>query len=138
MQRRASPGRRSICLFWKRLTACLSADRPGVPTWRGRRGRGRAIVGGGSRGRDVDGGAPGAARAGPEGGGGGVRGGGDRGVVGAGGPGGRWAGGARPGAGGGRRSGAWSARSRGTCGWAALARAAGRLPTLADRVDGLI
>src|SRR4051794_39611644 len=44
------------------------------------------IVGDGSGGRDVDGGAPGAARAGPEGAGGGVRGGGGRGVVGAGRP----------------------------------------------------
>src|SRR5947209_9655935 len=44
------------------------------------------IVGDGSGGRDVDGDAPGAARAGPEGGGGGLRGGGDRGVAGAGRP----------------------------------------------------
>src|SRR4051812_5691429 len=44
------------------------------------------IVGGGSRGQDVDGGAPGAARAGLEGAGGGVRGGGDRGMAGAGRP----------------------------------------------------
>src|SRR3954454_7645389 len=44
------------------------------------------IVGDGSGGRDVDRGAPGAARAGPEGAGGGVRGGGDRGVAGAGRP----------------------------------------------------
>src|SRR4051795_5216472 len=44
------------------------------------------IVGGGSGGQDVDGGAPGAARAGSEGGGDGVRGGGSRGMAGAGRP----------------------------------------------------
>src|SRR4051795_10937791 len=59
------------------------------------------IVGDGSGGRDVDGGAPGAARAGPEGAGGGVRGGGDRGVAGAGRPAAGRAGDAGP-AGGGR------------------------------------
>src|SRR3954447_21718591 len=68
------------------LTACLSADRPAVPTCPWRLRRGRMIVRDGSGGRDVDRGAPGAARAGPEGAGGGVRGGGDRGVAGAGRP----------------------------------------------------
>src|SRR4051795_4397314 len=65
-------------------TAALRADLPAVPTGPWRLRRGRMIVGDGSGGRDVDGGAPGAARAGPEGAGGGVRGGGDRGLAGAG------------------------------------------------------
>src|SRR4051794_7094524 len=76
---------------------------------------GRMIVGDGSGGRDVDGGAPGAARAGPEGAGGGVRGGGGRGGAG-GGPegvgGGVRGGGGRGGAGGGRPAAEieWSSR----------------------------
>src|SRR3954449_11057778 len=65
------------------------------------------IVGDGSGGRDVDRGAPGAARAGPEGAGGGVRGGGDRGVAGAGRPAAERAGGAGPARGRGDRLGPW-------------------------------
>src|SRR4051795_7136776 len=84
------------------------------------------IVGDGSGGRDVDRGAPGAARAGPEGAGGGVRGGGDRGVAGAGGPAAEWARDAGP------------ARGRGDrlapAGGRPLARPAGRLAAVADRV----
>src|SRR3954449_6733433 len=85
---------------------------------------------GGSKGRDVDGGAPGAARAGPEGAGGGVRGGRDRGPAGA----------RRPAAG--RARDAGPARGRrgrvAPAGGRALAEPAGRLPAVADRVDGLI
>src|SRR3954447_19660543 len=84
------------------------------------------IVGDGSGGRDVDRGAPGAARAGPEGGGGGVRGGGDRGVAGAGRPAAERAGGA------GRARGG---RDRvAPAGGRPLARPAGRLAAVADRV----
>src|SRR5689334_24513281 len=85
------------------------------------------IVGDGSRGRDVDGGAPGAARARPEGAGGGVRGGGDRGLVGAGRPAAERAGDAGPARG--RRGRVAPAGGR------ALARPAGRLAAVADRVD---
>src|SRR3954452_15562369 len=84
------------------------------------------IVGDGSGGRDVDRGAPGAARAGPEGAGGGVRGGGDRGVAGAG----------RPAAG--RAGDDGPARGRrgrvAPAGGRTLARSAGRLAAVADRV----
>src|SRR4051795_7359283 len=81
---------------------------------------------GGSKGRDVDGGAPGAARAGPEGGGGGVRGGGDRGVAGAGRPAAERAGDAGP---------ARGRRGRlALAGGRALARPAGRLAAVADGV----
>src|SRR3954463_11120410 len=77
------------------------------------------IVGDGSGGRDVDRGAPGAARAGPEGAGGGVRGGGDRGVAGAGRPAAERAGDAGP---------ARGRRDRlALAGGRALARPAGRL-----------
>src|SRR5437763_14221287 len=82
------------------------------------------IVGDGSGGRDVDGGAPGAARAGPEGVGGGVRGGGGRGVVGAGRPAAERAGDAGPARG--RRGRLAFAGGR------ALARPAGRLAAVAD------
>src|SRR5919206_2582498 len=84
------------------------------------------IVGDGSKGRDVDGGASGAARAGPEGAGGGVRGGGDRGVAGASRPAAERAGDAGPARG--RRDRLAPAGGR------ALARPAGRLPAVADRV----
>src|SRR3954447_10245651 len=84
------------------------------------------IVGGGSRGQDVDGGAPGAARAGLEGAGGGVRGGGDRGGAGAGRPAAERAGGDGPARGG---------RSRlALAGGRPLARPAGGLAAVADRV----
>src|SRR3954465_14664961 len=77
------------------------------------------IVGDGSGGRDVDRGAPGAARAGPEGAGGGVRGGGDRGLAGAGRPAAERAGDAGP---------ARGRRDRlALAGGRALARPAGRL-----------
>src|SRR3954451_13752954 len=88
------------------------------------------IVGDVSGGRDVDRGAPGAARAGPEGAGGGVRGGGDRGVTGAGRPAAERAGDAGPA--GGRRDRVAPAGGR------PLARPAGRLGAVADGVDGLI
>src|SRR5436305_13202382 len=84
------------------------------------------IVGDGSGGRDVDGGAPGAARAGPEGAGGGVRGGGDRGVAGAGRPAAERAGDAGPARG--RRDRVAPAGGR------PLARPAGRLAAVADGV----
>src|SRR3954463_3315233 len=84
------------------------------------------IVGDGSGGRDVDGGARGAARAGPEGAGGGVRGGGGRGVVGAGRPAAERAGDAGP---------ARGRRGRVALGGGRpLARPAGRLAGVADRV----
>src|SRR3954468_21393847 len=88
------------------------------------------IIGDGSGGRDVDGGAPGAARAGPEGAGGGVRGGGGRGVVGAGRPAAERAGDAGP-AGGGRGRLAFADGRP-------LARPARLLAAVADRVDGLV
>src|SRR3954454_17597430 len=84
------------------------------------------IVGDGSGGRDVDGGAPGAARAGPEGAGGGLHGGGGRGVVGAGRPAAERAGDPDPA--GGRRGRLAFAGGR------APARLAGRLAAVADRV----
>src|SRR3954447_10209219 len=85
------------------------------------------IVGDGSGGRDVDGGAPGAARAGPEGAGRGACGRGDRGMAGAGRPAAERAGDAGP-AGGGRDRLAPAGGRR-------LARLAARLAALADRVD---
>src|SRR3954454_13162385 len=86
------------------------------------------IVGDGSGGRDVDGGAPGAARAGPEGAGGGVRGGGGRGAAGAGRPAAERAGDAGP---------ARGRRDRlALAGGRALARPAGRLAAVADAVYG--
>src|SRR4051795_757112 len=107
-------------------TAALRADLPAVPTGPWRLRRGRMIVGDGSGGRDVDGGAPGAARAGPEGAGGGVRGGGGRGVVGGGRPAAERAGDAGPARG--RRGRLAFAGGR------PLARPAGRLAAVADRV----
>src|SRR4051812_14084037 len=85
------------------------------------------IVGDGSGGRDVDRGAPGAARAGPEGAGGGVRGGGARALAGAGRPAAERAGDAGPARG--RRDRLAPAGGR------ALARPAARLAAVADRVD---
>src|SRR3954467_15242326 len=94
------------------------------------------IVGDGSGGRDVDRGAPGAARAGPEGAGGGVRGGGDRGVAGAGRPAAGGGGGARPagGGGGGAGPGGGGGDRLALAGGRALARPAGRLAAVADGV----
>src|SRR3954462_11981397 len=98
------------------------------------------IVRDGSGGRDVDRGAPGAAPAGPEGAGGGVRGGGDRGVAGAGRPAAERAGGAGPARGRGGRVGPSGGAAPGRPGGGPpgggrpLARPAGRLAAVADRV----